>query len=353
MPEPAPIVAAEAPAKTTGKGQKKPSTRVKWRDADDSVLVDVLVREKNEYQTDSGWKPQVWAIVAAALKDSPGAAKTAAKCQDHFGTVRSHVLSVESCLICLLQIKAKFNEVNELRKKSGFGWDDGLKMATASDETWKDFVEVKRNEWALKWQKATFPLFDDMLYLVEGIVATGENAFHAGSSTTTPLSGALAGTSHGHDDNDKSPGSPTTSHNPQTPARPSRGPIPAPQFNDANPSSPFTAPTSPRAGQKRAASSSPQKPSGGRQRRRNADAASEMAAALRDVAGALHVRGSPEIRARAVELLEEDGDFSDDDVAIAMELFEEKVSVAQTYIASRNKETRTKYLQRRLEKMNT
>ncbi|KAJ7032513.1 hypothetical protein C8F04DRAFT_889266, partial [Mycena alexandri] len=59
-----------------------------WRDADNSALVARMRKAKDEgFQSDSGWKPQVWQLCVEALKDSPGPPKTAEKIQDHYGTV--------------------------------------------------------------------------------------------------------------------------------------------------------------------------------------------------------------------------------------------------------------------------
>jgi hypothetical protein len=59
--------------------------KCKWSDADDATMVVTLRNAKdNGFQADSGWKPQTWAFVVTALKDSPGPEKTADKCQDHW-----------------------------------------------------------------------------------------------------------------------------------------------------------------------------------------------------------------------------------------------------------------------------
>ncbi|KAJ7085990.1 hypothetical protein B0H15DRAFT_748921, partial [Mycena belliarum] len=125
----------------------------------DTKLIDKMRWGKKQgFQSDSGWKPQLWAHCAEALKDSPGPIKTADKIQDHFGNVRKY-------------LKAAFLAVQSLRQQSGFGWDDGLKMVTASDEVWAAYLEKRPK--VKKWRKSPFPLYDDMLFLVEGIVATG------------------------------------------------------------------------------------------------------------------------------------------------------------------------------------
>ncbi|KAF8229798.1 hypothetical protein L208DRAFT_1177188, partial [Tricholoma matsutake] len=59
---------------------------------------------------------------------------------------------------------------------SGFGWDDGLKMVTASDEVWAMYL--KMNPKASCWHKTPFPLHDDIHFLVHGVIATGAGAFH-------------------------------------------------------------------------------------------------------------------------------------------------------------------------------
>ncbi|KAF8194055.1 hypothetical protein K438DRAFT_1469004, partial [Mycena galopus ATCC 62051] len=94
-------------------------------------------------QSDSGWKPAVWSACAEVLKDSQGAEKTADKCQDHY-----------------TNLKGAFNAVRKLRGLSGFGWDDGLKMVTASDEVWELYLATHEN--ARKWRKTRFPLYDDI-----------------------------------------------------------------------------------------------------------------------------------------------------------------------------------------------
>ncbi|KAJ7435515.1 hypothetical protein B0H11DRAFT_2367199 [Mycena galericulata] len=82
----------------------------RWSDDDDATLVGKLrwVKE-NGYQSNSGWKIEVWALCIEVLKDSPGPPKVADKVQDHWGN-------------------------------SGFGWDDGLKMVTASDNVWEAYL---------------------------------------------------------------------------------------------------------------------------------------------------------------------------------------------------------------------
>ena len=41
------------------------------------------------------------------------------------------------------QLKKNYVQVNKLRNQSGFGWDDGLKMVTASDDVWATYLKVR------------------------------------------------------------------------------------------------------------------------------------------------------------------------------------------------------------------
>lgn len=97
--------------------------------------------------------------------------------------------------------------------------------------------------------------------------------------------------------------------------------------------------------QKRAASSSPEKPHGRRHRKpRNAEVGTDIASALREMAGSMKVVGSPEARARAVQQMEEDDEFSDEESATIMRLFTVDSAVAQTYTASKKKSRRTAFI---------
>ncbi|KAJ6522975.1 hypothetical protein DFH09DRAFT_827484, partial [Mycena vulgaris] len=61
--------------------------KVAWSDADDRILIKILHKAKVDgFQSDSGWKPQVWAL-CVDLKDSAGPPKTDEKIQDHYSTV--------------------------------------------------------------------------------------------------------------------------------------------------------------------------------------------------------------------------------------------------------------------------
>ncbi|KAJ7733225.1 hypothetical protein DFH07DRAFT_725645, partial [Mycena maculata] len=133
--------------------------RCTWSDSDDAILVATLRKAKEDgFQADSGWKPQTWARCVEALKDSPGPTKTAEKCQDHWGKL----------------LKNSYNLVSAIHHTSGFGWDHGLKIPTAASDVWDAYIT--KHPKAARWRRTPFPLYDEILYLVDGVVATGAGA---------------------------------------------------------------------------------------------------------------------------------------------------------------------------------
>ncbi|KIK83598.1 hypothetical protein PAXRUDRAFT_14598 [Paxillus rubicundulus Ve08.2h10] len=64
---------------------------------------------------------------------------------------------------------------------SGFGWDDNLKMVTALPAVWDELRNKSHMKKYLRWEHTPFPAYDEMLFLVDGIIVTGSTAFHAGS----------------------------------------------------------------------------------------------------------------------------------------------------------------------------
>ncbi|KAH7919771.1 hypothetical protein BV22DRAFT_969026, partial [Leucogyrophana mollusca] len=131
-----------------------------WTDADDAIMVETLRLQKLEgQQANNGWKAPVWHAVAEALQKNghkKGAMKTAEKCSDHW-----------------TNLKANFLSVQKVRGFSGFSWDDNLKRVTAPDDVWERLASEPTTKKYERWRKAGFPLFDEILFLVEGIVATG------------------------------------------------------------------------------------------------------------------------------------------------------------------------------------
>ncbi|KAJ7020363.1 hypothetical protein C8F04DRAFT_1318418, partial [Mycena alexandri] len=250
-------------------------------------------------QSDSGWKPQVWNLCAEALKDTPGPPKTSQKIQDHWGK----------------SLKAGLKSVRAVRGASGFGWDNERKMPTATAAVWDAYIAVS----AAKWRSTPFPLYDEILELVDGTIATGAGAFH-------PALGTQDSDADGEDEQSQTQ---TQTQNFVTPPRRSPRRPAASTPGDLQSSSPIQ--PNRRKGPKRAASGSPERSTTRKTRKRNSE-----------------VVGSPEVCKKAIQLMEDDGDFSENEGANIMMLFVEKTAYASAYLAARNKERRTAFLTRLL-----
>ncbi|KAJ7850174.1 hypothetical protein B0H14DRAFT_3452097 [Mycena olivaceomarginata] len=119
--------------------------------------------------------------------------------------------------------------------------------------------------------------------------------------------------------------------------------------NDLTPSSPVRTPA-PNPSRKRPVST-PSSPNNGPRNRRkhNAEAASKIVAALQGVAQSLNVVGSPQVRDRAIKMMEEDEDFLESEEPLVMRLFTKDIAIVQTYIAATKKSRRTAFIRSLLE----
>ncbi|KAJ7223788.1 hypothetical protein C8J57DRAFT_1535928 [Mycena rebaudengoi] len=292
---------------------KENGPRCTWSDNNDTTLVRMLRECKEKgMQSDNGWKPQVWHVSAEALKGGPGGIKTVRKTADHW-----------------TNLKSAFCTMRKLREQSGFGWDEGLKLVTASNDVWE--AHITSHPKARKWRNTSFPLYDDILYLVDGIIATGAGAFHAGTtqSQSQPSDDSQGPSQGDDDDNDAGTGDLSTDT----------------LVNDDLTLSSLVVAQTPHPGRKRAASSSPLG-SPCKRHKHNAEAASDVSMALRDVALLLNIQpqGIPEVRRQAIRMMEEDGEFSDEEEVDIMCLFSKDTALAQTYIGSSKKTTRTAFI---------
>ncbi|KAF9233541.1 Myb/SANT-like DNA-binding domain-containing protein [Melanogaster broomeanus] len=306
---------------TSNEGAK--GLKAVWTDKDDETLVSVLRIQKDAgNQAGNGWKPSVWtAAVAKLLADGSqkGGAKTSSKCSDHW-----------------TNLKSQFVAVRNLRGFSGFGWDDGTKMVTAHDNVWKKLKENKTTAKYYRWRKSPFPLYDDILYLVDGIVATGATAYHAGNppaATDTALTHddedshhpSLNGISPSDDDDDDDEGDDEATQVTKTPSL---------RRVRARTESPFATATT--------AQTPGQKGTRGVRKQTSAQAVSEVAQAIRLMAESSG--GGPTTPQRlkaAIHRMEDDGDLSDEDIIRAARLFRHDIGIADTYLGLSTKRRRT------------
>jgi hypothetical protein len=60
-------------------------------------------------------------------------------------------------------LKAKFNIFNSIVLNSGFGWDDDLKVPTAPDRTWKEYLSSHPK--AKEFRHRTLPNYELLKHL--------------------------------------------------------------------------------------------------------------------------------------------------------------------------------------------
>ncbi|KAF8327693.1 hypothetical protein F5887DRAFT_827969, partial [Amanita rubescens] len=138
--------------------------KARWSSSDDATLTATLHAERAKgNQADNSWKATTWTACEKALARSEvrsgGAPKKAVGCRDHWSLLRTQCL-----------------EVKTLRNLSGWGWDDERGVVVASDEQWATYIA--HHEEAVYWRDHPFPLYEDILALIEGRTATGDHAIH-------------------------------------------------------------------------------------------------------------------------------------------------------------------------------
>ncbi|KAF8154309.1 hypothetical protein B0H34DRAFT_800166 [Crassisporium funariophilum] len=314
---------------------KENGTRSSWNSSSDSILVSCLKKQKADGRmtSNSSWHSAAWVEaekdLAGSEKTSGGGKKTAASCQYHWAA-----------------LKKEYVQVKQLRDKSGSGWDEGLCRVTATDEVWDALL--KSNPKLAKWRKAAFPLYEDMHELVVGTVATGEGAFRPGRDFT-PVTEA------GENGDDaasrrlpsaQGDGSDTEELGDESSCC----------YTHPTPLGPVTPWRANSNGQKCAADDSfesvlsskktrGRKPTAGHAITNVASSVQELATTF---VGSMGSNATPE-RKTAIQMLEVDGNLSENEKIGAIQLFRKDSSIAQSYLAIKMKETRTRYIQFELE----
>ncbi|KAF4617343.1 hypothetical protein D9613_006439 [Agrocybe pediades] len=325
--------------------RKSSEPRCVWTAQDDAAMVEVLKEQKNlGNQSGAGWKSQVWTMVETALlkvSQGKGSSKTAAKCSDHWSS-----------------LKKQFLAVHALRNASGFGWDEGSNMVTASDSVWDTYL--KAHPASKKWKCTSFPLYDDMHFLVNGIVATGDSAFHPGqsvppSSPAPYLSSPAPAGPLPSDDVFKEAPVPVRSSSLQPAGDEETSPpkaLSTPTRSKKRERAETESPSGPLASS--SVSRSLKRPRKGRRHSSQADSISQVGEAMAQIASAL-TSGSdlatPARRKKALALVYEDAEYSSAEEDEIINLFLEDMPVADTYASIPKKSKRVKFIRNRLAKI--
>ncbi|EGO02801.1 hypothetical protein SERLA73DRAFT_158569 [Serpula lacrymans var. lacrymans S7.3] len=150
----------QPPSQQSQSPAPKEPQNAKWTSEDDATLVDKLKEAQMEgNQPDNNFKKPAFVAAAVVLvqshKTSGGAPKTFTNCSQNWGTLKA---------MCLV--------VQQLRELSGFGWDDTRKKVTAEEDVWDNYIASHPE--AKPWRTNPFPLYDDIIGLIDGRYATGE-----------------------------------------------------------------------------------------------------------------------------------------------------------------------------------
>ncbi|KAJ3754549.1 hypothetical protein EV360DRAFT_86732 [Lentinula raphanica] len=293
---------------------------VRWTDEDDKVIVQTLL-DNQGYQSDSGWKSSVWPIVVDALNakglNNGPSFKTAGKVADRYGS-----------------LKQSYTEVKALREMSGFGWDDVEKRVIATEEVWQNLLNVKKLGKYKKWKTKSFPLYDEMAELVDGVIANGEFAFQGGDNAI-PQSDSQ--TSEGHNDADIEDENGGTSQESESLLAHYTKITASTQRSSATPTRSCSI-----------SCSSLKKSHGHSSRTTGSQAMVEMTNALHDIADGIN--DTPRRQQTAVQLLQDDGDMSEEETIEAMCFLTDNTNVVNTFIGIKDKERRTKFIRRMMER---
>lgn len=120
--------------------------KVKWSQADDTLLVNTLASEKNKGSWgDNNPKGPSWIECVKALagseKQSGGISKRPDAIKSRWQKVCT-VLSYCTTDDKHAQLKQEYDLVKELRGLSGFGWEPQLCTVTADSDVWVAYLKV-------------------------------------------------------------------------------------------------------------------------------------------------------------------------------------------------------------------
>lgn len=138
---------------STAKSRADP---VSWSSTEEAVLIDTLLEQQDRMQSETGWKPVVWSIVAQALSElrsGTSKKKQADHCKSRWRRV-SRPIQIPSTYIAahlnnwshfIFQFKEEYKIVKVLREQSGFGWDEATQLVTAPEDVWEAYLAVSLN----------------------------------------------------------------------------------------------------------------------------------------------------------------------------------------------------------------
>ncbi|KAG6847438.1 hypothetical protein H0H93_008101 [Arthromyces matolae] len=307
--------------------------RSKWNVTCDSILVGCLLdqRADGKQTGNGGFHSSAWTaakvLLAGSEVHSKGSEKTPQSCQNRYNA-----------------LKKDYKEVKHLRSLSGFGWDEEKNLVTAAEDVWTALLTAHPSY--EKWRTTSFPPFDEMADLIEGTYATGKGVVRPGREQT-PSDGSDSG------DEDLSFIDPVLLADVPSQAAPTSPPPPSISTTSSSQPTPMSSQAS--------GSNSPSNslrtpaPVGPRVRHSRkvsgTQAIEGMATSINRLAEAVSNDAavpSPIRKRQAIHLIEDDGDLSDDEQIKVIKIIRRDTSFADTILAIRKAESRTRYIKSEL-----
>ncbi len=120
-----------------------------------NLCVAARVKEGNSSAENSGFKCAVWSSILAEFN------------RDNGVTYDKSSLMSKFC-----DLKAKFKVFETLKKNSGFGWDERLKIPTAPESVWDEYIDSHKD--AAPYRYKTLPHYQELVSLFSGKFANGK-----------------------------------------------------------------------------------------------------------------------------------------------------------------------------------
>ncbi|CDP19744.1 unnamed protein product [Coffea canephora] len=137
---------------------KKGEKQFRWSRPMERLMLEILADEvKLGNRPNNSFKSSSFTRVVDAMKDKFGVTCSVEHVENHLRTVRS-----------------SWSTIVKIREKSGFGWDDTLKMITASPSVYHAYIQ--KNPGHDKYIDNKIELYDEMAVVVGKDLATGSFA---------------------------------------------------------------------------------------------------------------------------------------------------------------------------------
>jgi hypothetical protein len=130
-----------------------------WNDQMRFIFIAAIQKQVTAGKSaENGLKKEAWTKIVSEVETNTGATFTKAQLHSQ-----------------LQQLKRKYNTIKPLIDNSGFGsgfgWNDTLKIPTAPNQVWEDYIKVHKD--AAEFRFKTLPYYDELDAIFTGKVTSG------------------------------------------------------------------------------------------------------------------------------------------------------------------------------------